>query len=867
MEQYRAIKQKYSDAILFFRMGDFYEMFYEDAKIASEVLRLTLTSRAHGKAADVPLAGFPHHSLDPYLSKMLKAGYRVAICEQVEDPKKAKGIVKREVLEVVTPGTATSENVIDAESNNYLLSLYLSDNRLGLAGIDVSTGEFFLTEGSELRILSQVESMNPAEILVPVEQNDSIKRLVRWSPQPLITAVEDYFYNKDYAEETLLSHFKTVSLKGFGCEDFQLGIAAAGAALKYLNGIQDGRLGHIQKLSVLNPDSYMILDKATRRNLELVATIREESRVGSLLSVIDGTVTRMGARLLKSWLLRPLLNKDDILKRLQAVEEFFNEADKRNGLAEIFRKINDIERLTAKVNANRANGRDLRGLCESLKKIPEIARNLQGLHSTLLSQFRNELDPLTDLVEELNSALVDDPPVSINGGHVIRSGYDEELDRLRNLAAGGKQWIKDLQEQERQKTGIPSLKINFNKVFGYYIEVTNPHLSKVPETYIRKQTLVNAERYITPEMKEREEEILHAEENIIEREKELFAAVCRTVASQTPALQKNAAIVAGLDVIAGLADTAERYGYTKPAVTDDNSIMLSESRHPVVEYLLDPGEPFIPNDIDINPREDQVHIITGPNMAGKSTFLRQVGLCVLLAQIGSFVPAAKAEIGIVDRIFTRVGAMDDVSRGESTFLVEMLELANILNNATPRSLLLLDEIGRGTSTFDGLSIAWATVEHLHNTPRLAAKTLFATHYHELTVLAQKLPRVKNFRVQVKEWGDTVIFLRKIDPGSADHSYGIQVARMAGVPGSIISRAKDILANLESLELSPLRYFSDNDEPAGRFDRGMQISLFSYEDTVLREKLNAVNPETISPLEALQLLFELKRLYLGDDSSV
>ncbi|MFC1561892.1 DNA mismatch repair protein MutS [candidate division KSB1 bacterium] len=867
MDQYTSIKKKYSDAVLFFRMGDFYEMFYDDAKIASEVLGLTLTSRAHGKSADVPLAGFPHHSVEPYLTKMLKAGYRVAICEQVEDPKKAKGIVKREVLEVITPGTATSENVIDSSSNNYLISIYKEGARLGIAGIDLSTGEFFLSEEDEHLILSQIESLNPPEILYPVELGDVIKPLIRWTPQPLFTPVDDYYFSPDYAADTLLSHFKTVSLKGFGCEQYTLGISAAGAALKYLQGIQDGRLGHIQKLSVMNPSSYMIIDRTTRRNLELLSPIMEENRSGSLLAVIDGTVTRMGARLLKSWLLHPLLDVEKIRLRLQAVEELFEEHERRDDLTAVLKKTNDIERITAKLNARRANGRDLRGLCDSLKLVPLLKKSLEGAHAHVLRSYHDSLDPVKDTVGEIDRALVEDPPVGINDGRLICGGYDQELDRFRSIAGSGKEWIADLQEKEKAATGISSLKIKYNKVFGYYIEVTNPHRDKVPQHYIRKQTLVNAERFITPDMKQREEEILHAEERIVELEKSLFLELCGRVIEKTAVLQKNAGIIANIDVLCGLAFVARENGYCKPEVNDSSTVILVESRHPVVERLLPPGEPFIPNDHSMNPEEDLVHIITGPNMAGKSTFLRQVGLCVLMAQIGSFVPAGKAEIGIVDRIFTRVGAMDDVSRGESTFLVEMLELANILNNATPRSILLLDEIGRGTSTFDGLSIAWATVEYIHNTPGVAAKTLFATHYHELTALGHMIPRVKNYRVQVKEWGDSVIFLRKIVPGSADHSYGIQVARMAGIPPGLIDRAKEILASLEAMELTPHRYLKESvfgtEHDTGT--QGIQISLFSYEDSVMREKLNSVDPDTITPLQALQLLFELKKLILGSNN--
>ena len=863
MEQYHSIKKKYPDAVLFFRMGDFYEMFYEDARIASDVLGLTFTSRAHGKAADVPLAGFPHHSIEQYLSRMLKAGYRVAVCEQVEDPKLAKGIVRREVLDVITPGTVTTEGVIEASVNNYLISLTEQNSLLGMAGVDVSTGEFFLTEGDVKVILTHLESLNPKEIVVPIEQTERMKQLIRWSPQPLFTPIEDYFFDYDYAYHTLTNHFNTVTLKGFGCEEMRAGISSAGGALKYLRTIQDGKLGHIQRVYSLNLTEYMVLDKATRRNLEILTSV-SDVRKGSLLDVLDRTVTKMGSRLLKSWLTRPLLNKTAICQRLQTVNELYNDVKMLNALRGILFKINDLERITSKINAGRANARDIRGLSESLMLISPIIEIIEGALSPFLGEYYSSLNPLTEITKEINDAIIDDPPVSITEGGFIRDGYDAALDELRAVARSGKKWIVELQEQERQRTGISSLKIQYNKVFGYYIEVTKPNLSKVPQDYIRRQTMINAERFITPEMKHREEQILTAEEQIVKREQELFNRVRLKISEKTADLQRNAHIIAHMDVFCSFALVAQENGYCKPEITESREIVLEESRHPVVEQMLPPGEPFIPNDHSISPQNDQIHIITGPNMAGKSTFLRQVGLCVLMGQIGSFVPAKRAEIGIVDRIFTRVGAHDDVSRGESTFLIEMIELANILNNATPRSLILLDEIGRGTSTFDGLSIAWATVEFLHNTPSVAAKTLFATHYHELTAIVQHLPRVKNFYVQVKEWEDKVIFLRKILPGASDHSYGIHVAQMAGVPPSITARARTVLSNLEALELTPGIITGTISSQASPYDEGAgyQISLFSMEDTKFRQALQKVNPETISPREAIQILFDLKQMLFG-----
>ena len=864
MAQYSSVKKKYPDAILFFRMGDFYEMFYEDAQIASDVLGLTLTSRAHGKAAKVPLAGFPYHSVDRYLSKMLKAGHKVAICEQIEDPKKAIGIVKRAVTEVITPGTVTSENVIDTGSNNYLLSICQQNDRIGLAGLDVSTGEFFLTEGNADRVIAHAESMNPKEILHPMEQGESVKSLFKRTDDLLFTAVEDYYFSFDYAYNTLTEHFNTVSLKGFGSEEYRAGVSCAGASLKYLQSIQAGKLGHVQNVKVYFLADFMVLDQATRRNLEIVASMNQGEKEGSLLAVLDHTVTKMGTRLLKSWLLRPLLNKNEIQKRLQAVDEFYTDSARRAELSGLLKKINDIERITSKINANRANGRDIRGLGSSLRLMPEIRQLIQDMEARLLKECFKKIKPLKGVADEIDRALSETPPVSISDGGLIREGYDKELDDLRNISKKGKKWILDLQAKERTATGIPSLRINYNKIFGYYIEVTNTHLSKVPEYYIRKQTLVNAERYITPEMKEQEEQILNAQERILLKEQELFEELRLKIAEETASLQVNANIVAQLDVFCNLAKVALENGYCKPEITKGNELHLVESRHPVVEKMLPSDEPFIPNDHAFGHQDDQIHIITGPNMAGKSTFLRQVGLSVLMAQIGSFVPARKAQIGIVDRIFTRVGAHDDVSRGESTFLVEMTELANIINNTTNRSLLLLDEIGRGTSTFDGLSIAWATVEYLHNTRAIAAKTLFATHYHEITAITQYLPKVRNFHVQVKEWEDSVLFLRKILTGTSDHSYGIHVAQMSGIPSTIISRAREILTNLESMGLT-----LDGITGGGSVDSSdkqaldnLQISLFHFEETLLRKKLNDIDPDSITPKDAIRVLFELKQILDG-----
>lgn len=864
MAQYSSIKKQYPDAVLFFRMGDFYEMFYEDARLASEVLGLTLTSRAHGKAAKVPLAGFPYHSIDPYLSKMLKAGHKVAICEQIEDPKKAKGLVKRAVREVVTPGTVLSENVIAADSNNFLLSFYLLNGIMGMAGLDISTGEFFLTEGDPDKISAHAMSLIPKEVILSFDQENQIKSILDGKKNLYYTSVEDYYFGYEYAYNTLLDHFGTVSLKGFGSEEYHCGISAAGAALKYIQSIQDGRLGQIQNLRVDMLAEYMILDNATRKNLEILSPMNPDTSSGSLLSILDRTTTKMGARLLKSWLVRPLLEKDKIQKRLQVVEEYFDDHTRYEEMTSVLKKVVDIERITSKINASKVNGRDIRGLSESLKLLPALKKLISDAKAEMLCDFRRKIQTLEEITDTVDKALVDSPPVSLSEGGIIRDGFDKELDELRNISRKGKQWILELQEKEKTETGIPSLRIKYNRVFGYYIEVTNTHIEKVPDHYIRKQTLVNAERYITPDMKTREEQILHAEERIIQKEQELFHQLRLKIAEHTATLQVNARIIAHLDVFCGFARVARDNMYCKPVIKDGSELLLRESRHPVVEQMLQPGDPFIPNDHSFLHPDDQIHIITGPNMAGKSTFLRQVGLCVLMAQIGSFVPAEEAEIGIVDRIFTRVGAHDDLSSGESTFLVEMTELANIINSSTTKSLLLLDEIGRGTSTFDGLSIAWATVEYLHNTPKIAAKTLFATHYHEITAVSQYLPRVKNFHVQVKEWEESVLFLRKILEGTSDHSYGIHVARMAGVPREVTTRAREILTDLESSDINKGTPGGLVQSEAGDPLSGgnLQISLFNAEETYLREKLKSIDPDTITPKDAIQKLFELKQFLEG-----
>ncbi len=883
MRQYYKIKARYPNAILLFRMGDFYETFDEDAHIVSRVLGITLTKRANGQAADVPLAGFPHHALDNYLPKLVRAGYRVAICEQLEDPKYARKVVKRDVVEVVTPGVSFHEQLLDPKRANYLAAVVWGTerserDRIGLAFLDASTGEFSVTEAPAHRLEELLQTIQPAEVLVDKRQRERLQDVRGLSF--VVTPQEDWVFSFDYAYEVLLRHFKTHSLKGFGVEELRLGLRAAGAALHYLGETQKGRLPHVRRLTRYATDEYMVLDPQTKRNLELVASLQEGTREGSLVQILDETLTPMGGRLLRRWLLRPLKNVRQIEKRLEAVEALVRDRHLREHLREELRQIGDLERLAARVCTGRATPRDLMHLRLTLEQIPPIKQALSDVSCSTLRRLAEQLTLCTRVVERIRQALVDDPPAALSDGGVIRDGFSPELDELREIARSGKDFIARLQQKEIERTGIPSLKVGFNKVFGYYIEVTNAHRDKIPPHYIRKQTLVNAERYITPELKEYEEKILSAEEKIASLEAELFNRLRLEVAEATAELQLNASLLAMLDVFCSLAEVADRYHYTRPELHEGTELLIEEGRHPVVERTLPPGEPFIPNDIYLDTHSQQILIITGPNMAGKSVVLRQTGLIVLLAQIGSFVPARRARIGIVDRIFTRVGASDNLAAGESTFLVEMNETANILNNATPRSLILLDEVGRGTSTFDGLSIAWALVEYLHETPSVAARTLFATHYHELNELAERFPRVKNFRVQVEEHDGKIIFLHKLVPGGADHSYGIEVARMAGLPEPVISRAREILRHLEAQHLvveapagdgEPIRTMRSARAAHIPADTSaFQLSLFAQPEPdpvaeELKERLRQLDPNRMTPIEALLLLDELKRLVARHDS--
>ncbi|MCD6336264.1 MAG: DNA mismatch repair protein MutS, partial [Candidatus Latescibacteria bacterium] len=803
--QYHQLKRQYPDAILFFRMGDFYEMFFEDAKIGSRVLGLTLTSRNHGKAEQVPLAGLPYHALDNYLPKMVRAGYKVAICEQMEDPKKAKGLVKRDVVEVVSPGTALSEGLLEGKTNNFLAAIATDAHaeRVGICLTDVSTGAFQVTEVSEEALWDELGRSGPSEVVVSEAWAKTLEpEFARRFPGVTLTKAEAWTFHYDAAYELLTEHFKVTSLKGFGCEDLTQGVCAAGAALRYLVTNQKRALPHIHRMTRIVSSEYMVLDTATARNLELTASM-QGGREGTLLGLLDRTRTPMGARLLRRWLSKPLRSVTRIEARLDAVEELTGHSGLMEDLSARLKGMGDVERLIARISCGRANARDLIGLRRSLEAVPGLRETLADVSADLLKQCAKDLVDVSDVTLLIQKAIVEDPPLTLSDGGLIRPGYDAEVDELREISTSGKGWIARLQATEQKRAGIPSLKVKYNKVFGYFIEVTKPNLDRVPEDYIRKQTLVNAERFITPELKEYEAKILGADERIGELEYALFVKVRDQVARKTGAIQRIAAAIAGLDALRSLAETALSLRYVRPELDDGERIEIVDGRHPVVEHTLKAGA-FVPNDTRVDTSNGQILIITGPNMSGKSTLLRQVGLIVLLAQIGSFVPARKAHIGVVDRIFTRVGASDNLSAGESTFLVEMNEAANILHNATRKSLVLLDEIGRGTSTFDGLSLAWAITEFLHNRPDVRARTLFATHYHELVELADVLPRVKNYNVAVRESAEGVVFLRKLREGGCDHSYGIHVAKLAGMPQEVIGRAEEILKNLERHELDPMR---------------------------------------------------------------
>ncbi|MCF8306893.1 MAG: DNA mismatch repair protein MutS [Ignavibacteriales bacterium] len=858
MAQYNKVKQEYPDTILLFRIGDFFETFDDDAKTASKVLGITLTKRSNGAAGDVPLAGFPHHAVDTYLPKLVRAGYRVAICEQVEDPKFAKGIVKREVIEVVTPGVALSDKILDHKRNNYLLAVFVKNGTAGISFSDISTGEFYAYSIPEKEIEAQLGLISPSEILVSKRQKDYLSETIRkFNPNLRMTLIDDWLFGFEFCRDLLLGQFSTKNLKGFGIEGNENIIIAAGVNLNYLKDTQKAALPHLNKISLFNPSDFMYLDNSTKRNLEILFTMQDGSYEGSLFSILDSTSTSMGARLLKKWIIAPLKNVDAINRRLDSVDVFYRSDDIRSDLMTQLKGIGDLERLTSKICTGRVNPRELNVLKNSIRILPVIILKLRSVSDPVLNSLADALKPLDQIAEKIELAIDDEPALSFSDGGVLRNGYNSELDELRSLSMNAKTWIANLQRTERERSNISSLKVSYNKVFGYYIEISNAHKNKIPEDYIRKQTLVNSERYITPELKEYEDKILHAEERISGLEARLYNELVSEIALETVALQENASIVAMIDCFLSFAECAVKYNYVKPVVDDSELLEIVKGRHPVVERILPPGEKYTPNDCMMNNSDTQIILLTGPNMAGKSVYLRQTGLVVLLAQIGSFVPADSARIGVTDRIYTRVGASDNITSGESTFLVEMQEAANILNNATGKSLILLDEIGRGTSTFDGISIAWAITEYLHENKEVAAKTLFATHYHELNEMSSIFPRIKNFKVEVREYGDKVIFLHKVTSGGADHSYGIQVARMAGLPPFVTDRAKEILANLESKELTP---YEIKKAKASKFssDNGIQLNLFEIKDDAMRQEIRGIKIENMTPLDALNKLNELKK---------
>ena len=855
MRQYYEIKRKYPDVVLLYRMGDFYETFDEDARTASQVLGITLTSRSNGKAAKVPLAGFPHHALDAYLYKFLKAGHRVAICEQVEDPKTAKGIVKREVVEIATPGTAMSEQYLQAKEANNLVAIRRGAEAAGLAVLDISTGRFQAVDADWSRVSALLAAWQPQEILLAESDEETALLLSRgdW----MTSRVEDWVFHFEFARNELLQVLKSSSLRGYGLGDEDPKTAAAGAILHYLRSYQGRNLDHVTGLRVLNLEDWMVLDQDTLRNLELFQTMRRGGR-GTLIESLDLTVTAAGGRLLREWLLKPLLQRTLIEERQDQVDQLLANQEVREELRPILKATADIERLLARLNTNRGTARDLAALRQTLQQVPALREILTTLQDPATFTLP-EAEDLPDFLERLENEIVDDPPVSVKAGGLIRDGVDAELDEIRGLAQNAKDWLNRFQKTERERLKVPSLRVGFNKVFGYYIEITNTHKDRVPEDYIRKQTLVNSERYITEELKEYEEKVLTAEERYTAREYEIFDVLRHEALGRSAALQDLAGFLARLDVLAAFAQLAYERQYCRPRMTDDLSISIKNGRHPVIEETLPVDEAFIPNDLEVDADGDQILLITGPNMAGKSTYLRQTGLLVLMAQVGCFIPAESARIGIVDRIFTRVGASDNLAGGESTFMVEMNETANILNNATRRSLILLDEIGRGTSTYDGLAIAWALVEYLHSKPEQAARTLFATHYHELTTLEDHLKGVKNYNVAVREFDDQVIFLRKIVPGGADRSYGIHVAQMAGVPLTVIQRANAILSNLDSGQVAVPADKVAESEPS--LDT-RQLSLFEAQEQRLRERLQDVDINKLTPLDAMLLVDELLKELKG-----
>ncbi|MDC7278336.1 DNA mismatch repair protein MutS [Butyrivibrio fibrisolvens] len=855
MQEYLKTKAEYEDCILFYRLGDFYEMFFEDAKTASRELELTLTGKSCGMEERAPMCGVPFHAADAYINRLVARGYKVAICEQVEDPKEAKGLVKREVIRVVTPGTNIDQMALDEGSNNYIMSIFYNRGVFGVSSCDISTADFYLTEVDSIRkLIDELYKFNPAEIIYSKSIFESGIDITEVSQkiESALSQLDESFYDDTLSTRELLNHFHAHSLEGLGLMDFQYGRVAAGALLSYLKDTQKTELAHLTHITPYTDGKYMLLDNSTRRNLELTETMRDKQKRGSLLWVLDKTKTAMGARQLKSFIEQPLVSVDEIIKRQDAISEINESLIDREELREYLSSVYDLERLITKITYQSANPRDLIAFKQSIGMLTPIKTLLSGFHCHLLDDTNSNIDDMKDLFELIDSAIDDEPPISSRDGDIIKAGFNEEVDRLRAAKVDGKQWLADLEAKERDKTGIKNLKIKFNKVFGFYLEVTNSYKDLVPDYYVRKQTLANAERYYTPELKELEDSILGAEDRLNTIEYEFFKTVRDTIASNVDRIQITAKAIALLDAIISMAVVAEKNHYVRPVIDNRGIIDIKDGRHPVVEQMIN-ADQFISNDCELDLDSRTIAIITGPNMAGKSTYMRQVALIVLMAQIGSFVPASEARIGVVDRIFTRVGASDDLSTGQSTFMVEMNEVANILHNATNKSLLILDEIGRGTSTYDGLSIAWAVVEHIAYT--IGAKTLFATHYHELTELEGQIKGVHNYCIAVQELGEDIIFLRKIIPGGADQSYGIQVARLAGLPEEVLSRARTIVNSLNENDIAAVADRISIREQVEEKLKSLEGVTISENEAEIIAGLRELDVTKITPLEAMNILFE------------
>ncbi len=857
MAQYAAAKRKFPDALLFFRMGDFFELFHEDAKVASKALGLTLTAR--DRERKIPMAGVPARAADGYLRRLVRQGYKVAICEQMEDPATAKGLVEREVVRLVTAGTLTEEAALDPSTSNYLLAVRPSKRRVGLAWIDLSTGRFLVADVDPGAVLDEVARVGPAEVLVPEgEDGEELARRIQAQLGVGATRVPAWTFATESAGKALKEHFKVASLVGFALDREPPSLGAAGAALDYLRTTQMTALSHVTRVERHDPGTTVLLDRSTRRRLDLVER-GDGEKAGTLLEALDTTKTSAGGRLLREWILAPLREPEAIRRRQEGVEELVKDAFLRRDLAAALGGVRDIERILSRVATGRASARDLLSLGQSLAPLPELRRMLALAYSSTLSALRERIDPFDELKDALGRAVADDPPPTLKDGGMIRAGWSAELDELRTLSRSGKDWIAQYQAREGERTGIPSLKVGFNRVFGYYLEVTRQHLARVPADYVRRQTLANAERFVTEELRTYEEKVLGADEKAKELEYRLFQALREQVSARIPALQSLSTVLSELDVLASLAEAAATGGWVRPEVLEDRTLELMDGRHPVVERHLPPGERFVPNDVVLD-AERRIALITGPNMAGKSTYIRQAAVLVLMAQMGSFLPCSKARVGVCDRIFTRVGAEDDLARGQSTFMVEMSEAAHILHHATEASLVVLDEIGRGTSTFDGIALAWAITEYLSEV--VGARTLFATHYHELTEIAALLPSVRNLNVAVREWGDEIVFVRRIQEGATDRSYGIHVARLAGVPAAVVERARAVLAGMEAKhrDLGREVRFGDAAAPAPRV---VQLPLFTNEPDPVVEELKKLDPERMTPVEALLAIERLRRMARGD----